>query len=70
MAIMTSLARELFSVSCWEMHLSNVFIIFKLMQIKSVHEDGSVVFQDGSILFADVILHCTGYALQIQLGFG
>ncbi|KAL5542626.1 hypothetical protein UlMin_010336 [Ulmus minor] len=29
--------------------------------IKSVHEDGSVFFQDESVIFADVILHCTGY---------
>ncbi|KAK9927508.1 hypothetical protein M0R45_024689 [Rubus argutus] len=29
--------------------------------IKSVHEDGSVVFQDGSVVLADTILHCTGY---------
>ncbi|KAH7514131.1 hypothetical protein FEM48_Zijuj11G0056300 [Ziziphus jujuba var. spinosa] len=29
--------------------------------IKSVHEDSSVVFKDGSAVLADVILHCTGY---------
>lgn len=29
--------------------------------IKSVHEDGSVVFPDGSVVLADIILHCTGY---------
>ncbi|PRQ18135.1 putative flavin monooxygenase, FAD/NAD(P)-binding domain-containing protein [Rosa chinensis] len=29
--------------------------------IKSVHEDGSVVFIDGSVVVADTILHCTGY---------
>ncbi|XP_062026117.1 flavin-containing monooxygenase FMO GS-OX-like 4 isoform X1 [Rosa rugosa] len=29
--------------------------------IRSVHEDGSVVFQDGSVVRADIILHCTGY---------
>ncbi|XP_024030550.1 flavin-containing monooxygenase FMO GS-OX-like 4 [Morus notabilis] len=29
--------------------------------IKSAHEDGSVIFQDGSVIVADVILHCTGY---------
>lgn len=29
--------------------------------IKSAHEDGSVVFHDGSVIMADVILHCTGY---------
>lgn len=31
------------------------------MQIKSVQEDGSVVFRNGSVVLADVILHCTGY---------
>ncbi|XP_004299651.1 PREDICTED: flavin-containing monooxygenase FMO GS-OX-like 3-like [Fragaria vesca subsp. vesca] len=31
-------------------------------QIKSVHGDGSsVVFEDGSVVVADTILHCTGY---------
>ncbi|XP_024175049.2 flavin-containing monooxygenase FMO GS-OX-like 3 [Rosa chinensis] len=30
-------------------------------KIKSVHEDGSVVFIDGSVVVADTILHCTGY---------
>ncbi|XP_011650417.1 flavin-containing monooxygenase FMO GS-OX-like 3 [Cucumis sativus] len=29
--------------------------------IESVHKDGTVVFQDGSVVSADVILHCTGY---------
>ncbi|KAK9277113.1 hypothetical protein L1049_006652 [Liquidambar formosana] len=29
--------------------------------IESVHEDGTVVFRDGSVVLADVILHCTGY---------
>ncbi|EXC26263.1 Flavin-containing monooxygenase FMO GS-OX-like 3 [Morus notabilis] len=29
--------------------------------IKSVHDDGSVVFHDESVVFADVIIHCTGY---------
>ncbi|KAB2632524.1 flavin-containing monooxygenase FMO GS-OX-like 5 [Pyrus ussuriensis x Pyrus communis] len=29
--------------------------------IKSVHEDGRVVFQDESVVLADVILHRTGY---------
>ena len=32
------------------------------MQIESVHKDGSVIFNDGSVVLADVILHCTGYA--------
>ncbi|KAI9076613.1 hypothetical protein K1719_041378 [Acacia pycnantha] len=29
--------------------------------IDSVHEDGRVVFNDGNAVYADVILHCTGY---------
>ncbi|CAN8245242.1 unnamed protein product [Cochlearia groenlandica] len=29
--------------------------------IESVHEDGSVVFQNGRTVSADVIMHCTGY---------
>ncbi|KAL6280099.1 hypothetical protein ACE6H2_016980 [Prunus campanulata] len=29
--------------------------------IKSARDDGSVAFQDGSVVVADIILHCTGY---------
>ncbi|KAL6979718.1 Flavin-containing monooxygenase FMO GS-OX5 [Sarracenia purpurea var. burkii] len=29
--------------------------------IERAHGDGTVVFQDGSVVSADVILHCTGY---------
>ncbi|KAK7309041.1 hypothetical protein RJT34_05463 [Clitoria ternatea] len=29
--------------------------------IDSVHEDGTVVFQDGNAVHADIIMHCTGY---------
>jgi cation diffusion facilitator CzcD-associated flavoprotein CzcO len=29
--------------------------------IESVHEDGSVVFQNGKTISVDVIMHCTGY---------
>ncbi|KAH7687718.1 Flavin monooxygenase FMO protein [Dioscorea alata] len=29
--------------------------------IESAHEDGTLVFQDGSSAHADVIMHCTGY---------
>ncbi|XP_057977859.1 flavin-containing monooxygenase FMO GS-OX-like 3 [Malania oleifera] len=29
--------------------------------IESTCEDGTVIFQDGSMVLADVILHCTGY---------
>lgn len=31
------------------------------MQIERAHEDGRISFQDGSVVHADVILHCTGY---------
>ncbi|XP_048329130.2 flavin-containing monooxygenase FMO GS-OX-like 2 isoform X1 [Ziziphus jujuba] len=31
------------------------------MMIKHVCEDGKVVFQDGSFVYADTILYCTGY---------
>ncbi|GLU00433.1 hypothetical protein SLE2022_178050 [Rubroshorea leprosula] len=29
--------------------------------IECAHEDGKVVFQDGSSVYADAIIHCTGY---------
>ncbi|XP_050231241.1 flavin-containing monooxygenase FMO GS-OX-like 3 isoform X2 [Mercurialis annua] len=29
--------------------------------IESCNEDGTVVFQDGSVVLTDIILHCTGY---------
>lgn len=32
-----------------------------LMQVKHAHEDGTVVFSDGSLVPVDVIVHCTGY---------
>lgn len=31
------------------------------MQIESVREEGTVIFQDGSEVCANIILHCTGY---------
>jgi len=31
------------------------------MQIESVHEDGSVVYQNGKTISVDIIMHCTGY---------
>ncbi|XP_062026007.1 flavin-containing monooxygenase FMO GS-OX-like 2 [Rosa rugosa] len=34
-------------------------------KIKSVHEDGSVVFINGSVVVADTILHCTGYKYHL-----
>ncbi|XP_012489744.1 flavin-containing monooxygenase FMO GS-OX-like 3 [Gossypium raimondii] len=33
--------------------------------IECAHEDGKVVFQDGSIVEADVIIHCTGYKFHL-----
>ncbi|KAG6750487.1 hypothetical protein POTOM_044983 [Populus tomentosa] len=33
----------------------------KIMQIERACEDGTVIFRDGSVILADVILHCTGY---------
>lgn len=48
----------------WLLRTVKMLIMFKLIiQIKSVHRDGSVIFHDGSVVFADLILHCTGYAL-------
>ncbi|XP_058106300.1 flavin-containing monooxygenase FMO GS-OX-like 3 [Magnolia sinica] len=35
--------------------------IWQHPMIKSIHEDGTVLFHDGSSVFADVIFHCTGY---------
>ncbi|XP_044487618.1 flavin-containing monooxygenase FMO GS-OX-like 4 isoform X2 [Mangifera indica] len=32
--------------------------------IESAHEDGTVVFRNGNMVLADVILHCTGYKYQ------
>ncbi|KAL6550199.1 hypothetical protein OROMI_020687 [Orobanche minor] len=29
--------------------------------INRVHKDGTITFQDGNVIYADVILHCTGY---------
>ncbi|KAL0923723.1 hypothetical protein M5K25_007792 [Dendrobium thyrsiflorum] len=36
--------------------------IWQHLMIKCVHEDGTVAFEDGSAVLADVILHCTGYS--------
>uniref|UniRef100_A0A2N9EX46 Flavin-containing monooxygenase n=1 Tax=Fagus sylvatica TaxID=28930 RepID=A0A2N9EX46_FAGSY len=32
-----------------------------LLQIECTNEDGKVAFQDGSFVYPDVIIHCTGY---------
>ena len=39
-----------------------MLILNRMMQVESVHRDGTVIFQDGSGVLADVIMHCTGYA--------
>ncbi|KAL6349005.1 hypothetical protein AAG906_033661 [Vitis piasezkii] len=39
----------------------NMLILTRIMQIESVQKDGTVIFYDGSVVLADVILHCTGY---------
>jgi len=35
------------------------------VQVKCVSEDRLVAFDDGSSVYADVILYCTGYAYNI-----
>ncbi|KAF3448375.1 hypothetical protein FNV43_RR09088 [Rhamnella rubrinervis] len=35
--------------------------IWRHPMIESVHNDGTVLFQDGSIVLAEFIMHCTGY---------
>ena len=46
----------------WKLETS-IFLLMNSMflQIECTHKDGKVVFQDGSFVYADVILHCTGY---------
>ncbi|XP_039069148.1 flavin-containing monooxygenase FMO GS-OX5-like isoform X2 [Hibiscus syriacus] len=41
--------------------LENRDTVWKHPMIECAHKDGKVVFEDGSIVDADVILHCTGY---------
>ncbi|KAI0520605.1 hypothetical protein KFK09_008081 [Dendrobium nobile] len=41
--------------------LDNYDNMWQHLMIKCAHEDGTVVFEDGSEVIADVILHCTGY---------
>ncbi|XP_038876860.1 flavin-containing monooxygenase FMO GS-OX-like 3 isoform X4 [Benincasa hispida] len=41
--------------------LKQSFWTHNQLLIESVRKDGTVVFQDGCIVSADVILHCTGY---------
>jgi len=38
------------------------------VQVKCVSEDRLVAFEDGSSVYADVILYCTGYAYNIFFG--
>lgn len=49
--------------------VSKALILTRIMQIESAHRDGSVIFTDGSVVVADVILHCTGYALSLHMVF-
>ncbi|XP_039008133.1 flavin-containing monooxygenase FMO GS-OX5-like isoform X2 [Hibiscus syriacus] len=41
--------------------LENRDNVWKHSMIECAHKDGKVVFEDGSIVDADVIIHCTGY---------
>lgn len=36
----------------------------QFMQIDQVDVNGEVVFQDGDSIYADAILHCTGYNIS------
>lgn len=40
--------------------LQTEFNIIDIIQIDSLHEDGRVLFVDGSWVMADSILYCTG----------
>jgi hypothetical protein len=44
-----------------------MLVFIKMMQIESVHGDGSVVFRNGRVVVADIILHCTGYFSNISM---
>ena len=37
-----------------------------ILQIERAEEDGTVVFQDGTRVKADAIVHCTGYVIYLQ----
>lgn len=37
--------------------------------VKCVNEDGSIAFQDGSSIFADTIIQCTGYIKKVLNNF-
>ena len=49
--------------------IESMLILTRIMQIESVQKDGTVIFYDGSVVLADVILHCTGYAPIVKLLF-
>lgn len=49
--------------------IENMLILTRIMQIESVQGDGTVIFYDGSVTLADVIIHCTGYPPIISLLF-
>ena len=45
-----------------------LFLILHIyIQIEFVDENGKIVFQDGSSVHADTILHCTGYESNASL---
>ncbi|GFP81784.1 flavin-containing monooxygenase FMO GS-OX-like 4 [Phtheirospermum japonicum] len=48
-------------ISLCHQGLSNIILIQEYVQIDRVHKDGAVTFKDGNVIYADVILHCTGY---------
>ncbi|KAM4081618.1 hypothetical protein ACJW30_11G105800 [Castanea mollissima] len=39
--------------------------IWQHSMVECTKEDGKVVFQDGSFVYADVIMHCTGYKYHV-----
>lgn len=45
--------------------IMNTILTFK--QINRVYDDGTIFFQDGDSIEADIILHCTGYELHPTL---
>lgn len=36
------------------------------MQIDHANQNGEIVFEDGDVVHADIILHCTGYDFKFQ----
>lgn len=40
--------------------------MYIIKQIESLHEDGKVLFNDGSWVIADTIIFCTGYVNNVN----